>query len=234
MQAREIMSARVIAVEPETPVMQVAALMRERGIRGVPVLQGTELVGIVTEKDLLHRYEIGTDRSGNEQSWWRRVVGHNLEPDWYVKSHGRCAQHVMTQRVISVGPETTVRVIAALFDSHRIGRVPVVADGRVVGIVACADLVKALAGGRWAVATGKQAPTGDVEIREQLLAELGRQAWWNGTASEVVVTDGVVLFNGVVENDAQRRASHVAAENVPGVRSVQDQRLLVAELPAMF
>jgi hypothetical protein len=213
--------------------MQIAALLREHRIGGVPVLLNTELVGIVTEKDLLHRHEIDTDRSRNEQSWWGRVIGHNLEPDWYVKSHGRCAQHVMTRRVVIATPETTLRAIAALFDSHRIGRVPVVTNKRVVGIVTCADLVKALASG---LSAARQTRTGrgDAGIREQLLVELGRQAWWNSRISNVLVTDGVVLFNGFVENEAQRRASHVAAENVPGVRSVEDERPLLSELSAMY
>jgi CBS domain-containing protein len=233
MQARDVMSAQVVAVESETPVMQIAALLREHRIGGVPVLRGEELVGIVTEKDLLHRHEIDTDRVSDAQSWWRRVVGHNLEPDWYVKSHGRCAQHVMTRRVITATPETPLRAIAALFDSHRIGRVPVVVESRLVGIVTGADLVKALAGGQWASGQARTA-TGDAEIRHQLLAELGRQGWWNGSISNVLVTDGVVLFNGLVENDAERRAAHVAAENVNGVRRVEDERLLISELPVMF
>lgn len=233
MQAKDVMSSRVIAVAPQTPVVQVAAILREQRIGGVPVLAGEDLVGIVTEKDLLHRCEIGTDRAGDERSWWRRVAGQNLEPDWYVKSHGRRARHVMTRRVIVTAPETPVRGIAALFDAHRIGRVPVVSNNRLVGIVTCADLVKALAGGLQGQPS-VDSNTDDAHIREQLMIELGRQGWWNGNMANVLVDDGVVLFNGYVENEAQRRASHVAAENVAGVRAVRDERLLTAELPAMF
>jgi CBS domain-containing protein len=233
MQARDVMTSRVTVVAPHTPVVQVAAMLREQRIGGVPVVAQGELVGIVTEKDLLHRCEIGTDRAGDERSWWRRVVGHNLEPDWYVKSHGRRARHVMTRRVIVATPQTPVRDIAGLFDAHRIGRVPIVADQRVVGIVTCADLVKALAGGLQAQPPQPQR-TDDAGIRDQLLAELGRQACWNGNVANVLVDDGVVLFNGFVENEAQRLASQVAAENVAGVRLVRDERLLTAELPAMF
>jgi CBS domain-containing protein len=182
---------------------------------------------------LLRRQEIGTDRNTDEQSWWRRVVDHNLEPERCVKSHGRCAEHVMTRQVVTVSPETTVRAIAALFESHRIGRVPVVVDNCVVGIVTCADLVRTLAAGQWAAPQTGMA-TGDAEIRDKLLVELGRQGWWNSSVSNVLVTDGVVLFNGFVENEDQRRASHVAAENIPGVRAVNDERLVISGLPAMF
>jgi CBS domain-containing protein len=231
MNASDIMSSSVISVGPRTPVVQVAAMLREHRIGGLPVLLENDLVGIVTEKDLLHRHEIDTERSGQAQAWWRRVTGHRVEPDWYVKSHGRCASHVMTARVIVVAPDTSLREISGLFDAHRIGRVPVIAAGRVVGIVTCADLVRALASRPWGQASGSQS---DEQIRDGLLAELGAQDWWNGGLTNVLVENGVVLFNGFVENEAQRRASQVAAENIDGVRRVKDERQLVSELPTMF
>jgi osmotically-inducible protein OsmY len=76
--------------------------------------------------------------------------------------------------------------------------------------------------------------TGDAEIRGQLLVDFGRQASWNSSLSNVLVSDGVVLSNDLVENEIRRRASHVAAENVPGVRAVQSERVLIFGLPAMF
>jgi CBS domain-containing protein len=233
MQARDIMSSSVITVRPQTPVVQVAAILREQKIGGVPVLLGTELVGIVTAKDLLHRHELGTDRGGDAHAWWRKLVGRNLEPDWYVKSHGRCARHVMTRRVLVVTPDTPLRAVASLFDAHRIGRAPVVEHNRVVGIVTCSDLVKTLAARPGDVRPAMAVP-GDEDIRAELLAELKRQDWWNDNVANVFVQDGAVLFTGYVETEGQREASHVAAENVAGVRSVRDERRLAAELPAMF
>jgi CBS domain-containing protein len=230
MQAKDVMTSRVISIEAQTPVLQVAALLREHRIGGVPVLAEQVLVGIVTERDLLHRREIGTDRVDGTSSWWRRVVGQNLEPGRYVKSHGRLARHVMNRRVVVATPETSLQQIAALFDLHRIGRVPVVSNNKLVGIVACADLVRALAGGAHQQAAGESS-TDDGHIRDLLLAELARQPWWNGRVSNVLVEDGVVLFNGYVESEAQRRASQVAAENIAGVRLVRDERLLPLELP---
>lgn len=235
MNARDIMSAPVISVGPQTPVLQVAALLREQRIGGVPVLEGNELVGIVTEKDLLHRQEIGTEERGEAQPWWRRIlVSPTAQPDGYIKSHGRCARHVMTRKVIAVAPETGLREITALFRRHRIGRVPVVRDGHLVGIVACADLVKALAEGRWSDRPAPAPRTADSEIRRALLAELDRQEWWNRGLCDVEVRAGVVRFTGFVENDSHREASRVAAENTPGVRRVDDRRRWLAELPTMF
>jgi CBS domain-containing protein len=233
MNAKDIMSSPVLSVGPQTPVLQVAALLREKRIGGVPVLVGNEVVGIVTEKDLLHRQELGTEHRSHTQAWWRRVVAPDMEPDWYVKSHGRCAEHVMTRVLFVVAPDTSVREIMDLFDKHRIGRVPVLKDNRMVGIVTSADLVKALAEGIW-VPAEPSAATSDEDIRKRLLSELDGQDWWNGGCCAVQVRHGIVRFTGFVENEAQRRASRVAAENTAGVRCVWDERQPMSELPTMF
>ncbi|HET8746746.1 MAG TPA: CBS domain-containing protein [Ramlibacter sp.] len=233
MDARDLMTSPVVCVARHTPVLQVAALLREQRIGGVPVLEEGRLVGIVTEKDLLHRRELGTELRSHRQIWWRRVVAPSQGPQWYIKSHGRRAEHVMTRQIVAVRPETPVREIMQLFDTHRIGRVPVLEDERVVGIVTCADLVKALAQGRW-VDTGPQAELGDEAIRARLLSELNAQDWWNSGFCAVDVEDGVVRFKGFVETEWERRASCVAAQNVPGVRRVEDERQPTAELPSLL
>lgn len=233
MDARDIMSSPVISVGPQTPVLQIATLLRERRFGGVPVVVEDAVVGIVTEKDLLHRQELGTEHRSQSQAWWRRVVGPDLEPDRYVKSHGRCARHVMTRNVIAVQPDTSLRQVMALFDRHRIGRVPVLGEGRMVGILTSADLIKALAQGTWMAAAG-EAGASDEGIRRCLVAELNRQEWWNGGGSGVEVDHGVVRFTGFVESDSQRMASCVAAENTPGVHYVVDERRSLSELPIMF
>jgi CBS domain-containing protein len=235
MQARDIMTSAVISVGPQTSVLQVAAILREQRIGGVPVLARNELVGIVTERDLLHRHELGTEHRSVAPAWWRRVVAPGLEPDRYVKSHGRCAEHVMTPNVVVAEPQTSLRDVLGLFERHRIGRVPVLRDGRLVGIVTSADLVKALARGIWVPAgeEGDSAST-DAEIHERLLSELRRQEWWNSGSCGVEVRLGIVRFTGFVENEPQRKATLVAAENTPGVRAVEDERTSLAELPVMF
>jgi osmotically-inducible protein OsmY len=106
-------------------------------------------------------------------------------------------------------------------------------NGCLVGILTSADLVKALAQGIWVPASGQGATT-DEEIRERLVSELRSQDWWNSGTSEVEVRLGIVRFTGFVENEPQRKASIVAAENIPGVRAVEDERTSLAELPAMF
>jgi CBS domain-containing protein len=222
-----------VSVGPRTPVLQVAMLLREHRIGGVPVVAEGKLVGIVSGKDLLHRQELGTEHPGHSHAWWRRVMDAGAEPDQYVKSHGRCAEHVMTSPVIVAQTTTPLHEVMGLFDRHRIGRVPVLDAAGMVGILTGADLVKALTEGCLLRPAGVDAVT-DEAIRGRLLSELEQQDWWSSSSCAVEVEQGVVRFTGFVENDAERRACQVAAENIPGVSAVQDHRMSLSELPVMF
>ena len=150
MRAMDVMTTNVITVGPDTSVQAVAALLAERGISGVPVVDSANrLVGILSEGDLLHRVETGTEsppdrRSGRRRSWWLDTIGSDEElARDYVKSHGRTAKDVMTRDVISVSDTTELADIATMLETKRIKRVPVLRDGKLVGIVSRANLVRA-------------------------------------------------------------------------------------------
>lgn len=230
MKARDIMTSPVITVEPETSVKEIAELLFERRISAVPVLEKGRLVGLVSEADLLHRQEIGTDRVARSGSWWLRLFSAERSPEDYVKSHARRARDIMTQEVATVTPDTPIAQIATLLETRRIKRVPVMDEGRLVGIVSRSNLVQALA-----VKPAPEAvhPEGDEAIRASLLAELERQLWWgHQVVSNVVVTDGVVHYWGTLDSEEQREAARIAAENVPGVRRIEDHRIRLRDLPA--
>jgi CBS-domain-containing membrane protein len=185
----------------------------------------------VSEGDLLHRHEIGTDRDRPTRSWWLSLIEDDPRPAEYVKSHARRARDIMTRDVITVGEDTPIGEIAAVLETHRIKRVPVVRGERLVGIVSRANLVQALAA---RPRTGKTPRAkDDGAIRRQLLAELERQPWWLSSASNVIVTDGVVHYWGLIDSDGQKEAARIAAENVPGVRGVEDHRMRYTDLPSM-
>jgi CBS domain-containing protein len=228
MKARDIMTSPVLAVAPDTTVREIAALLLERHISAVPVLEDGRLAGIVSEADLLHRHEIGTD--AHEHSWWLRLLGGDTSLSEYVKSHARLARDVMTREVISVPEGADVATVAKLLERHGVKRLPVLRGDRLVGIVSRADLVRALAGH---ARPAKRRTGGDEAIRRELLAELRRQPWWKRLTSNVVVSDGVVHYSGTIDVDAERDAARVAAENVPGVRGVEDHRVRMADLPSM-
>jgi len=95
MRAADIMSAPVVSVGPDTPVEEIAALLFEKRISAVPVLEEGRLIGLVSEGDLLRRKEIGTNRTARAGSWWLRMFNVDPTPAEYVKSHARRAQDVM-------------------------------------------------------------------------------------------------------------------------------------------
>jgi CBS domain-containing protein len=229
MQASDIMSTPVVGVAPDTPVKEVAELLLKKRISGVPVLHEGRLVGLISEGDLLRRHEIGTDRAKRPGSWWLRMfTAGEPTPAEYIKAHGRFARDVMTHEVVTISPETPLMEIAALLESRGIKRVPVMRDGQLVGIVSRANLVQALAGMR--AATVRVTPPADQAIRGRLQAELERQSWWRQTASNVIVTDGVVHYFGTIEADVEQDAARVAAENIPGVRGIEDHRVHFRQL----
>lgn len=219
--ASDIMTSHVIAVGPDTAVRHIAGLLFRHRISAVPVLETGQLVGIVSEGDLLHRHEIGTERSPRGPAWLRLFNVDRPIAD-YVKSHATRARDIMTRDVVCVTPGTPVAQIAALLEKRGVKRVPVLEHGRLAGIVSRSDLVRALA------AQGRLLNTGDSSdraIQARLCAELERQPWWP-ILSQVSVTDGVVHYYGMVDSEAQRQAARVAAESVPGVRRVEDRRVL--------
>ena len=228
MQASDIMSSPVVGVGPDTSVKEIASLLFEKRISGVPVMDEGRLVGLVSEGDLLRRHELGTDRAKRSGSWWLRMFSADQTPADYVKTHARRARDIMTREVITIVPETPLAEIATLLESHGIKRVPVMRDGELVGIVSRANLIQALAGMR--PATVRVTPPADQAIRGRLQAELERQPWWRRSASNVIVTDGVVHYFGAIESDDEQDAARVAAENIPGVRGIEDHRVRFRQL----
>jgi CBS domain-containing protein len=230
MNARDIMTSPVVTIGPDDQVREIAALLLKQRISGVPVLENGRLVGFVSEGDLLHRHENGTDRHAGAGSWWLRLLGVDDSPADYVKSHARRACDIMTREVISVGPDATLAEVAGVLEKRRIKRVVVVSEGEILGIVSRANLVQAIAAMR--PASERLTPPVDSAIQGRLVAELERQSWWKRVSSNVVVADGVVHLWGFVGSNDERAAARVAAENVPGVRAVEDHRLAYAEFPS--
>jgi CBS domain-containing protein len=248
MNAKDVMTAHVITVRPETSVTEVAETLISRRISAVPVVDGTgRLAGIVSEGDLIRRPETGTDV--RHRSWWLGMLtsGQAAAAE-YVKSHGLTAADVMTRGVVTVGEDTPLAEIAETLETRHIKRVPVVRDGKVVGIVSRANLVQALATLRGATPRRAEAdaeirnglltlvasltqpqpvpdrPAIDAKIREDLLSQLEGEDWpdlgWTG----VTVTAGVVELWGFTQSESDRRAWQIAAGAVPGVKKVIDHR----------
>jgi CBS domain-containing protein len=216
MKAHDVMTWGAITVEPDASVTRAVRLMLQNKISGLPVVDDEgRLVGMVTEGDFLRRGELGTQRQ--RPRWLEFLLGPGRLAAEYVRSSGQKVGEIMTIEPKTITPETPLDEVVLLMERHRIKRLPVVQDGKLVGIVSRANLLHALA----SVAREVKAPAGDdATIREQILAECARQRW--APHVNVVVRDGVVGLWGVITDERERQAFIVAAENVPGVKAVHD------------
>ncbi len=220
MNAADIMTRRLITIDPDSSVADAANRMLESRISGMPVIDAEgRVVGLISEGDLLRRSEMGTDQP-QQRSWWLRLIsGPTDDADDYIKSHSRKVKDVMTQSVVSISPDTSLSDIVRVLDRHRIKRVPVVDNGRLVGIVSRANLLQALTA---STAQMREASADDRTLRDRIVAELASQPWAPESNENIMVKDGIVHLWGVVSNESQRDALRVAAESVPGVKGVEN------------
>jgi CBS domain-containing protein len=230
MNAADIMTSPAVTVTPETTVSEVAGLLAARRISAVPVVETGRLVGIVSEADLVRRREIGTDCALRGEPWWLRLFERRSVAGDYVKTHAARVRDIMTHDVVAASPDTPLPEIATLFGKHRIKRLPVVHEGVLRGIVSRSDLVKALVAA--AGNSGAPASPSDEQIEAALRAELGRQPWWRPEFSWVAVAQGIVTYRGLIDSGDERTAARVAAEGIPGVRGVRDEREMFEDMPS--
>ncbi|HEY1301390.1 MAG TPA: CBS domain-containing protein [Stellaceae bacterium] len=234
MNARDVMTTEVITVKPETTVQALAALLSEKSISGAPVVDSAgRLVGIVSEGDLLHRAETGTERRvQRRRSWWLDSVAAEEEAARdYVKAHGRTVNDIMSRNVVSVSETTDLGEIAHVLETKKVKRVPVLRDGKVVGIVSRANLVRALA--TTSSAPAIVADSDDRTIRARLLDELRKQRWANVWDSDIMVRDRIVhIWVADDQPPAEWEALRVAAENIPGVQRVEEHIVPAPVMPA--
>ena len=227
MKAQDIMTLGVISVQSNASVMRAVQLMLQNKISGLPVVDDKgSLVGIVTEGDFLRRGELGTQRK--RPRWLEFLVGPGRLAEEYVHACGRKVDQIMTPDPYTVSVDTPVDEIVRLMEKHRIKRLPVVKDGKPVGVVSRANLLTALASAGREV-TGP-APD-DVAIREQILVECANQPW--APEINVIVKNGIVELKGAMTDERERQAFIVAAENVPGVKAVHDHLVWVDAMSGM-
>jgi CBS domain-containing protein len=228
MQAKDVMVSPAITVGPDASVAETADILLENRISAVPVVnEKGALVGIVSEGDLIRRAEIGTDR---RRSWWLELLAsNNTIAMEYVKSHASKVSDIMTTWPITVGEETPLAEIADLLETRQIKRVPVVRDGKVVGIVSRANLLQAFAAMRRAAPEGKP---DDSAIRTAVLKTIDTAHLVRPYGLTVTVKDGNVHLTGMVGTAEEKKALRIAAEVTQGVQSVTENLLVEPRMPA--
>jgi len=224
MNAADVMTRNILSVAPDSTIDEAVRTMLDNRISGLPVIdEAGRLVGILTEGDLLRRGETATER--HRPRWLEILMGPGRLAEEYVRTHSRRIAEVMTRDPVSVAPDTPLKEIVGLMERHRIKRVPVLDGDAPVGILSRADLLRGIAGALEAYPAA--AAMSDEEIRERILAELARAAWVPRDGIAITVENGVVDLNGVILDEKEREALRVAAENVPGVRAVEDHLVWV-------
>ena len=152
MKVRDIMNVKPVTVQAEASVSEAAAILRENKISGLPVLDGERLVGIVSESDLLRLLSVEEDEGGlwlpspfeifevpfRDLVKWERMRS-ALDEIPKKKVSG-----VMSRNLHEVGPDDSIEEAAGIMTRHRINRLPVVEEGRLVGIVTRGDIISGL------------------------------------------------------------------------------------------
>jgi CBS domain-containing protein len=212
------MTRDVVTVGPQTTVGEIAGLLVRHRISAVPVVSDDgRVIGIVSQTDLGHRSETGTEK---RRKWWLDLFADaDAKAREYIKSHGLKAQDVMTRVIVSVPKTASLAEVADVLDTHRIRQVPVMDDGRLTGMISRTDLVRKLA--EIKIAAPAARPDNGV-LQKAIWDEIKAQPWLESAYINLSVKDGVVDLYGVVDSDDQRRALRILVEGVSGVQKVED------------
>jgi CBS domain-containing protein len=229
MRAHQIMVRSVITVSPEATILEAANTMLRSHVSGLPVVDATgKLVGVVSEGDFIRRSEIGTQRKRGR--WLKFLLGSSVAATDYVHEHGRKVADVMTADPVTIAEDATLEEIVTSMETNGVKRLPVMRDGKLVGIVSRANLLQAVA----SLTREIPDPTADDDhIRSRIIAVLENNDW-SPFGLNVVVRDGIVHLSGVITDEGSRQAAMVAAQNVTGVKKVHDHLCWVDTMSGMY
>lgn len=204
MKVADLMTSDVVTVTPETPLREAAALLAERKISGLPVVDAEgHVVGVLSEADIVVK-------AGGETRE-HRLLGWLLESDVDLadKIAARTVGDAMSAPATTIDAHRRVHEAAKLMAAEGINRLPVVDGERLVGIITRADVVRAFA-------------RSDGEIAEEINDEILRRTLWLEPGSvTVTVENGAVTLEGEVESEADAELLPVFVSRVPGVVSVR-------------
>ena len=218
MKAMDVMVRDVVTVKPDDDVALAVRLLAEHDVSALPVVDDDDnVIGVISEADLLHREEIGTEKQ--RPRWLEAVTPASTLAGEFAKSHGRRVEEVMSTDVVSASEDTPLADIATLLERHRIKRLPILRAGKLVGIVSRSNLIQALASSQ--VQTGaRSGAESDRKIRLELLDRLDHQSWTDFGERNIIVSGGIVHLWGLVGSADEHKALLALAEDVPGVVGV--------------
>ncbi|MHA4735151.1 CBS domain-containing protein [Ensifer adhaerens] len=211
MRVKDVMTTSVVKLSPDNGVRQAAPIMLDNRISGLPVVDDDgALVGVISEGDLIRRTELGggipvADPTEAEDE---RASAYVRRSSWRVGD-------AMTADPVTIDENASVERVAVLMQERSIKRIPVLKDGRLVGVVSRADLLQAIV-----TASQDETAAGDEAIQRSILVRLNENTGLEGLVIKVAVSDGIVHLWGHVDTKDCRRAARILAESVRGVRGV--------------
>ncbi|WP_461320173.1 CBS domain-containing protein [Bradyrhizobium elkanii] len=217
------MSRNVITIDGDASVIDAIKTMLSHHISGLPVIdQDGALIGILSDGDFIRRVEVGTEKRRGR--WLAMLAGTNQVALDFARQHGRKVSQIMSPDPITVEEDTSLEQVVQLMESHGVTRFPVMRDR----MVTRTDFMTAIARLRleWSSISGN-----DDQIRASVIAAFAH-APWRPAALDVSVNDGIVSLRGSIRSDNAHKAAIVAAENVSGVKRVEDQLVKMAYPPA--
>lgn len=211
MRVKDVMSSTVVGVSPDNSIRQAARIMLDHRVSGLPVVGGDgQLVGIISEGDLIRRTELG---GGSTASELTEPAEHRANA--YIKRTSWKVGDAMTPDPVTIDENAPISQAATLMQRHGIKRIPVTRDGTLVGIVSRADLLHAITAAR-----PDETASGDEAIQRSVMVRLLENTGLEALGLNVTVENGIVHLWGVVESPECKRAARTVAESVYGVRGV--------------
>ncbi|MDX8050557.1 CBS domain-containing protein [Lentzea sp. BCCO 10_0798] len=196
MRTRDVMTATVVAVNPDTPAREAAGLLAERGFTALPVIDDAgELVGVVGEAELLR------DRLPQDPRWL--VHG---EPAATRQTPAETVAQVMRTQPVIVTPNTDLAEVADLMLEHGVRSVLVVHERHLAGVITRRDMLRSISRADWII---------EAEIRHRLDLVGGARRWL------VDVSGGKVSLVDKTGNESERHVAEVLARAVAGVTDVE-------------
>lgn len=204
MRVSDLMTSEVIAVKPTMSLREAAAILVDKRISGVPVVDATNgVIGVLSEADIVVKAGGQVERN--------RLLGWLLESDFAPadKISAETVRDAMTAPAVTISPKRPVHEAARLMVAETVNRLPVVDKGKLVGIVTRADIVRAFI-------------RSDAEILDEIRGEILRRTFWLEPGRvTVTVVDGRVTLRGDVETEADEELLPQFVARVPGVISVE-------------
>jgi CBS domain-containing protein len=210
--AKEIMSSPVITVSPDTPFRNIVSIMLQHAISGLPVVdEHGRLLGVVTEADLLLKEETPHPQPALIP-WHGSSLRLERILDRHRKSEGTTAGDLMTENVITATEETSVHQLAHMMLGRDINRIPILRDGRVVGIVTRADILKVFT-------------RGDQGLLSAVQEVLVRDLWIDPKGLSISCRNGIVTVSGEVDRRTDRDLLIRWVKSIDGVVGLNADQL---------